>query len=138
MNKKRKQSKTVKIKLNDKIVKICLKDILPGQIMYTQPESMIITKSGECWLLPDERACFYPNTIEDYILGVLKDFDDNYIVFARELGVCWEPIHKPHIPMLPIKELKTIASEVIESQKEYEETYYPNIDDEDDGNSAML
>ena len=133
-----KKTETLKIDLKDQIVKTPIKDMIPGNIMYTTPESMVVTKSGECWLLPSEFVISDPNPIQEVVMGVIKDIDGKYIVFGRNLGFHWEPIRKPQVPLLPIKELRDIAIEVIESQQVYEETYFSsgNEDEDEEGMST--
>ena len=127
----KKKTGTVKISLKDQLIRTPIENMLPGNIMFTQPESMIITKIGECWLIPYESVISFPNPIENMIMGLIKDIDNKYIVFCRNLNFFWEPIRKPSIKLLPIKEIRDVASEVIEIQQQYDETYYSSRNEED-------
>ena len=124
--------KTIKLDPKDALIQIKVNTMKPGIMMYSDPTAMYILKNGECWLDPTYPVYPEPDLTLDRIMGLLKDFDGKFIVFARNLDYYWEKMTKsPFKSPYSIKEIRPIASEVTEAKKIMEESFMFS-DDEDD------
>lgn len=125
---------TIVIKPNDSLIQIKIKNMKCGQVMFTTPDSMVILKNRECWLNPNASVFPFPDAIQDRVIGIMKDVDDKFIVFARNMNIYWEQISGTVSNFLPIKEIREIAPEFIEHQIQEHETLFSayGVDDDDE------
>lgn len=140
-----KKKTTINIDSNDSLIQLRIKDMKPGNMMFASPESLYILNNGGCWLDAESFVGPQPKFEIDRVMGVLKDLDDKFIVFARNLGFAWDKsLSHPNKYRIPIKELKNIAQEILDADafvtktkdiliETFDKSFDEDFDEDDDG-----